>query len=45
MKKKKKRPRDMTNEEAMRHLFKAKGHAIVKKHLAKFDKVSSTRKG
>jgi len=45
MPKKKKHPKDMTTEEAMRHLFKPKGHSIIKKHVAKFVKDSSTRKG
>ena len=45
MPKKKKHPRDMTTEEAMRHLFKRKGHSLVKKHVTKLNKESSTRKG
>jgi hypothetical protein len=45
MPKKKKHPKDMTTEEAMRHLFKPKGHSIIKKHVAKFVKDSSTKKG
>jgi hypothetical protein len=44
MAKKAKHPKDMTTEEAMRHLFTPKGHRIIKKHVAKL-KVSSTRKG
>jgi len=45
MPKKKKHPKDMTNGEAMRHLFKRKGHSLIKKHVAKLEKVLSTRKG
>jgi len=45
MPKKKKHPKDMTTEEAMRHLFTRKGHGIIKKHIAKFVKDSSTKKG
>jgi hypothetical protein len=45
MSKKKNPPKDMTNDEAMRHLFKRKGHSLIKKHVAKLEKVSSTRKG
>jgi hypothetical protein len=45
MLKKKKHPKDMTSEEAIRHLFKRKGHSLIKKHIAKLEKVSSTRKG
>ena len=37
-KKKKKQPKDMTTDEAMRHLFTAKGHKLIKKHLAKAEK-------
>jgi len=44
MPKKPKHPKDMTTEEAMRHLFTAKGHRIIKKHVARL-KVSSTKKG
>jgi len=44
MPKKKKHPKDMTSEEAMRHLFKPKGHSLIKKHIAKLEKVSSTKK-
>jgi len=43
MPKKKKHPKDMTTEEAMRHLFTPKGHSIIKKHVARL-KVSSTKK-
>jgi hypothetical protein len=32
-KKPKKHPKQMTTDEAMQHLFKPKGHAIIKKHL------------
>jgi hypothetical protein len=45
MPKKKKHPKDMTTEEAMRHLFTRKGHSLIKKHVAKFVKDSSTKKG
>ncbi len=45
MPKKKKHPKDMTTEEAMRHLFTRKGHSLIKKHIAKFVKDSSTKKG
>jgi hypothetical protein len=44
-KKPKKHPKDMTTEEAMEHLFTKKGHKIIKRHLAKNDRVSSTKKG
>jgi hypothetical protein len=44
MPKKKKHPKDMTSDEAMRHLFTHKGHKLIKKHVAKLEKVSSTRK-
>ena len=44
-KKKKKHPKDMTTDEAMRHLFTAKGHKIIKRHLAEIEKKSNTRKG
>jgi len=43
-KKKKKHPKDMTTEEAMRHLFTRKGHKLIKKHVADVEKGSSTRK-
>ncbi len=45
MAKKKKHPKDMTSEEAMRHLFKRKGHSLIKKHIAKLNRGSITRKG
>jgi hypothetical protein len=41
---KKKHPKDMTSDEAMRHLFKPKGHTLIKKHIAKLEKASSTKK-
>jgi hypothetical protein len=44
MPKKKKHPKDMTSDEAMRHLFTHKGHRIIKKQIAKLEKVSSTKK-
>jgi hypothetical protein len=44
MPKKPKHPKDMTNDEAMRHLFKRKGHSLIKKHVAKLEK-RSTKKG
>jgi len=43
--KKKKHPKDMTTDEAMRHLFTRKGHKIIKKHVADVEKRSSTKKG
>jgi len=42
-KKKKKHPKDMTTDEAMRHLFTRKGHKIIKKHVADLES-KSTRK-
>jgi len=44
LKKKKKHPKDMTTDEAMRHLFTRKGHKIIKKHVAEVEKRSSTKK-
>jgi hypothetical protein len=44
MAKKKKHPKDMTTEEAMRHLFTRKGHGLIKKHVRKLEK-SGTKKG
>jgi hypothetical protein len=44
MPKKKKHPKDMTSDEAMRHLFTHTGHRVIKKHIAKLEKVSSTKK-
>jgi hypothetical protein len=44
MAKKKKHPKDMTSDEAMRHLFTHKGHNIIRKHIAKSEKVSSKKK-
>ncbi len=38
MSKKKKHPKNMTTEEAMRHLFKRKGHSLIKKRVAKLNK-------
>ena len=40
MPKKKKHPKDMTTDEAMRHLFTHKGHKILKKHVAKLNRKS-----
>lgn len=40
-KKPKKHPKDMTTDEAMRHLFKRKGHALIKKHVADLEKKST----
>ena len=37
-KKAKKHPKDMTTDEAMRHLFTRKGHRLIKKRLAKVEK-------
>ena len=46
MKKKvEKHPKDMTTDEAMRHLFTRKGHKLIKKHVAKLEKRLSTKKG
>jgi hypothetical protein len=44
-KKPKKHPKDMTTEEAMKHLFTHKGHRVIKKHVASLEKKSSTKKG
>jgi hypothetical protein len=43
-KKKKKHPKDMTTEEATKHLFTHKGHKLIKKHLAEVEKKTSTKK-
>ncbi len=45
MPKKKKHPKDMTTDEAMKHLFTHKGRRLIKKHVAKLEKDSSTTKG
>ena len=37
-KRSKKHPKDMTTEEAMKHLFTHKGHKLIKKHLSKVEK-------
>ena len=42
--KKKKHPKDMTTEEAMKHLFTGKGHKLIKKHVADVESKSSTKK-
>jgi hypothetical protein len=44
-KKKTKHPKDMTTEEAIKHLFTRKGHRLIKKHVADVEKRSSTKKG
>jgi hypothetical protein len=44
-KKIKKHPKQMTTEEAMHHLFKRKGHELIKKHIIQLEKVSNTKKG
>jgi len=44
MPKKKKHPKDMTSDEAMKHLFSSKGHRLIKKHAAKLEKEASTKK-
>jgi hypothetical protein len=44
MPKKKKHPKDMTTEEAMKHLFTHKGHRLIKKHVAKLN-AKPMRKG
>jgi hypothetical protein len=41
---KKKQPKDMTTDEVMKHLFTRKGHKAIRNHIAKLDKVSSTKK-
>jgi hypothetical protein len=39
MKKKvEKHPKDMTTDEAMRHLFTPKGHSLIKKHVGKLNR-------
>jgi hypothetical protein len=38
MPKKKKHLKDMTTEEAMRHLFKPAGHSLIKKHVEKLSR-------
>lgn len=39
MKKKvEKHPKDMTTEEAMKHLFTRKGHGLIKKHVAQLNR-------
>jgi hypothetical protein len=43
-KKPKKHPKDMTTDEAMRHLFTRKGHKLIKKHVRDVEQ-SSTSKG
>lgn len=42
-KKRKKRPKDMTTDEAMRHLFIRKGHKVITKHIAELGKKSTTK--
>jgi len=42
-KKPKKHPKDMTTDEAMKHLFTPKGHKLIKGHVAKLEK-SGTKK-
>lgn len=36
-KKPKKHPREMTTDEAMKHLFTHKGHRLIKKHVRKLN--------
>jgi len=43
-KKPKKHPKNMTTDEAMRHLFTHKGHRLIKKHVSKLNRASRTRK-
>ena len=43
-KKKKKHPKDMTTDEAIKHLFTGKGHRLIKKHVTDVEKKSSTKK-
>ena len=42
-KKPKKHPKDMTTEEAMKHLFTHKGHKILKKHVRSLEKSSAKK--
>jgi hypothetical protein len=42
-KRKKKHPKDMTTDEAIRHLFTHKGHKIIKQHIVEIEK-KGTRK-
>lgn len=44
-KKTEKHPKDMTTDEAMKHLFTPKGHKVLRKHIAELDRVSRTKKG
>jgi hypothetical protein len=44
MPKKKKHPKNMTTDEAMKHLFTRKGHKLIKEHIAKLER-PSTKKG
>jgi hypothetical protein len=41
--KKTKHPKDMTTDEAMRHLFTRKGHKLIKKHVADVEKKSTKK--
>jgi hypothetical protein len=43
-KKKKKHPRNMTTDEAVKHLFTGKGHRLIKNHVRDVER-SSTKKG
>ena len=43
MSKKKKHPKDMTTDEAMRHLFTRKGHSLIKKHVKKLKDLSTKK--
>jgi hypothetical protein len=38
-----KHPKDMTTDEAMRHLFTPKGHKLIKKHVADVEKKSAKK--
>lgn len=40
---KKKHPKDMTTDEAMRRLFTRKGHKVIKKHVADVEKKSTKK--
>jgi len=44
MAKKKKQLKQMTSEEAIRHLFTHRGHKHIKKHLEKLERLN-TKKG
>jgi hypothetical protein len=43
-KKKAKHPKDMTTDEAMAHLFTAKGHKLLKRHLAEIERLGMKKR-